>query len=180
MSCMKKHFLLVDFDSAVKLTPAEKKKIDLWLSWASPVVESLILKKELIPKLKGVKSLRVSLLLCGETKIRKLNREYRQKDYATDVLSFPSSENLRKSLKDAEIFNGEIFVGDLAICHQKTQKQAREFKISYMDEFIHLFFHGLIHLVGYDHEISSKEETLMEEWEKKALDLFSKVKDKSK
>lgn len=175
---MKKHFLLVDFDSAVKLEPLEKKKIDLWLSWASPVVESLLLKKGIIPKLKGVKSLRVSLLLCGEAKIRKLNRDYRQKDYVTDVLSFPSSENLRKSLKDAEIFDGELFVGDLAICHQKTKKQAREFSISYMDEFIHLFFHGLIHLIGYDHEISLKEEKLMEEWEKVALDLFSKTKRK--
>lgn len=175
---MKKHFLLVDFDSAVKLTPAEKKKIDRWLAWASPVAEALLLKKGIIPKLKGVSSLRVSLLLCGEAKIRKLNRDYRQKDYVTDVLSFPSSENLRKSLKDAEIFDGELFVGDLAICHQKTIRQAREFSISYMDEFIHLFFHGLIHLMGYDHEISLKEEKLMEEWEKLALDLFSKTKKK--
>lgn len=178
MAIMKKHFLNVDFDSSIKLTPAEKKKLELWLSWASPVVETLLLKQDIIPKLKGVKCLRVSLLLCGEAKIKKLNSEYRQKDYVTDVLSFPSSENLRKSLKDAEIFDGEIFVGDLAICHQKTKKQAKEFGITYMDEFIHLFFHGLIHLMGYDHEISLKEEKLMEEWEKKALDLFSKTKNR--
>jgi probable rRNA maturation factor len=57
-----------------------------------------------------------------------------------------------------------------------VRQQAKQFNISYMDEFIHLFFHGLIHLMGYDHEISEEEERLMQLWEKLALDNFSKKK----
>src|SRR5690606_12682401 len=126
---------------------------------ASEVLETLWDKK--IISVKKPKVLHVSLLICGEAKIKELNREYRGKDKVTDVLSFPAHEDLRKSRLETD----ELFLGDLAICHQQTKRQAREFKIGYFDEFIHLFFHGVIHLMGYDHEISLKEEKLMEKWE---------------
>jgi probable rRNA maturation factor len=48
-----------------------------------------------------------------------------------------------------------------------------------MDEFIHLFFHGVIHLMGFDHEISLKEEKIMEAWEEVALKKFGDLKRKS-
>ncbi len=168
---MKKHpFLQVDYQSSVKLSALEAKKLESWLYMAGFVVEDL-LKQKIIPAPK-VRSVSVSLLICGDARIRELNREYRSKDKVTDVLSFPAHENLRKS-KSSSV---EIFLGDLAICHPQTKRQAKEFKIGYFDEFIHLFFHGIIHLLGYDHEISAKEEIIMQSWEEKALRLFSDVK----
>jgi probable rRNA maturation factor len=86
--------------------------------------------------------------------------------------------SLRQAPAQGEFRGQELFLGDLAICHQKVISQADEFNISYFDEFIHLLFHGVIHLVGYDHEISLKEEKIMELWEEKALSLFSKAKKK--
>lgn len=178
---MKKHsFIQVDFQSAVKLAPKDLTKMSKWLNMASDVMEQLVKKEEMIHAswLKKSDAIRVSVLLCGEAKIKKLNREYRGKDYVTDVLSFPTHESLRTT-RPKDIFPApEIFLGDLAICHQKAIKQAKEFDITYWDEFIHLYMHGLIHLMGYDHEISSKEEKLMQKWEKEALDLFSKLKNK--
>lgn len=171
---MKKHsFLRVEYHATVKLSAAEKKQLAIWMNRASEVVEYLM-KKGLLPKPKfqSVKTIQVSLLICGEARIRDLNREYRQKDKVTDVLSFPAHEDLRSSSYKGP----ELFLGDMAICHQVTKRQAKEFKIGYWDEFIHLFFHGLIHLMGYDHEISLKEERLMQKWEKVALDKLSEIK----
>lgn len=170
---MKKHpFLHVDYHSTVKLSTAEKQKIDKWLDIGGKVLEHLFDKK--ILPVKKPEVLHVSLLICGDARIRELNREHRNKDKVTDVLSFPSLENLRK---DRSVHK-ELFLGDLAICHQQTKRQAKTFNISYFDEFIHLFFHGVIHLMGYDHELSPKEEKIMQKWEKLALDKFSEIKNK--
>ena len=181
MTFMKKHsFIQVDFHSTVKLTKAENSKIAKWLEMASVVIEQLIKNKKLIHPtwLKKTETIKVSVLLCGETKIKSLNNQYRSKNKVTDVLSFPTFENLRIAKSKLDFTAPEIFLGDLAICHQRTIKQSHDFDISYWDEFIHLFIHGCIHLMGYDHELSLKEEKIMEEWENQALNLFSEIKKK--
>jgi probable rRNA maturation factor len=171
MAIMKKHsFLTVDFSTTVKLTASEQKKMSHWLSIAGEVVQVLFQKK-IIPG-KGVKILHVSVLICGDKRIRELNRQFRNKDKVTDVLSFPALEPLRRTKKLSET----LFLGDLAICHAQAKRQAKKFGISYLDEFIHLFFHGLIHLLGYDHELSRKEEMIMQKWEDEALKIFSIIK----
>lgn len=170
MSFMKKHpFLQVEYQSTVKLTSTEQRQLGRWLLIASEVMEHLI-KRKIIP-VKKLTSLHVSLLICGDSKIKGLNKDHRHKDKVTDVLSFPAFEDLRKMNS-----SGSLFLGDLAICHSQTKRQAKEFKISFMDEFIHLFFHGMIHLMGYDHEISKNEEKLMQKWEEEALKKFSEIK----
>lgn len=169
-------FLSIDFSSSVKLTPAQNKKVQLHLDLAGQALQKFISSDKLITK--KVLGLQVSLILCGESKIRSLNRDYRKKDKITDVLSFPVSENLRKSFSDVELIGPYVMLGDMAICHQKTIAQAKEFKLTYEEEFIHLFVHGILHLMGYDHEISDKEEKLMESWEKKILEYISELKKK--
>jgi probable rRNA maturation factor len=168
---MKKHpFLRLDYHFTVKLSSVEMKKLELWLSMAGDVLDYLF-KKKIIPG-KRPKTLHISLIICGDARIKELNRRYRNKDKVTDVLSFPAHEDLRK----VGARQAELFLGDLAICHQQTKRQAKEFEIGYFDEFIHLFFHGAIHLLGYDHEINLAEEKMMLGWEKKALEHFSQIK----
>lgn len=171
MRIMKKHpFLQVDYQATVKFSPKEARDLQKWLSMAGEALEYLF-KKKIIP-VKKVKNLQVSVLICGDSRIRELNREHRSKDKVTDVLSFPAHEDLRKSIYQ----DGILFLGDLAICHPQTKRQAKKFNIRYLDEFIHLFFHGVIHLLGYDHEISDEEEVLMQKWEEIALKKFSEIK----
>jgi rRNA maturation RNase YbeY len=176
MTGMKKHlFLDVDYVSTVGLTQKEHAQIKSWLILASGVMQKLVAQKML--KDFSVEKLQLSLLICGDSRMKVLNREHRQKDKVTDVLSFPSTENLRfaKSLQ-----KGPIFLGDLAICWPQAKRQAREFEIGLFDEFIHLFFHGVLHLMGFDHELSQREENIMSKWEKLALDEFSKLKKASR
>ena len=175
MAIMKKHPLLqVDLTSTIRWTAKEKRELDLWLERSSMVWVKL-LAAGILPtrSFKQVRTFHLSILVCGNARIKKLNQDFRKKDKVTDVLSFPEHENLRK----AKILTSEeIFLGDLAICHPPTSKQAKEFSIGYWDEFVHLLFHGLLHLIGYDHEVSSSEEVLMQRWESEAIRLLSETK----
>ncbi|MBP9679860.1 MAG: rRNA maturation RNase YbeY [Bacteriovorax sp.] len=129
------------------------------------------------PHFKGVQFVSLSMTLCGKSKIRSLNRLYRQKDYATDVLSFPVHENLRFDKKVREKYPPTLDLGDLVICRDVAKIQAREFQITYAQEVIHLAVHGFLHLLGFDHEISRKEENIMEALE---ADLVKKIYKKLK
>lgn len=138
-----------------------------------PAVEKTFLeflKKN--PHMKGVKEVTITLTLCGKAKIKKLNKDYRDKDYATDVLSFPVYENLRPDRKSREKALPQIELGDLVICKDVAKTQAKEFGITYVQEVVHLASHGLLHLLGFDHEISAKEEKIMQGYED---DLVKKI-----
>jgi probable rRNA maturation factor len=83
----------------------------------------------------------VSVLLTTDTKIRRLNRQFRGKDKATDVLSFPAPE----------VVAGEV-AGDLAVSVPTALRQAREQGHTLAIEIKVLILHGLLHLAGFDHE----------------------------
>lgn len=146
--------------------------------------EILALEKTFIAFLKknphfaSVKEVSVSITLCGKAKIRALNHQYRQKDYATDVLSFPVYENLRPDKKKIpEKLLSMVELGDLIICKDIAKSQAREFEITYEQEVIHLAVHGFLHLLGFDHEISPKEEKIMEAYESELVNkIYKKLK----
>jgi probable rRNA maturation factor len=82
------------------------------------------------------------VLITGDTELQRLNREYRGKDYATDVLSFPQMPP-------------SPGLGDLAISVSRAREQAREFGHSTEDEIRILMLHGVLHLTGMDHETDS-------------------------
>lgn len=177
MGHMNRHQLLeIDINSSIKWSSSELKQLKLWLNRASIVTEKLI-EEGVIKGAPGPKKIHVSLLLCGDAKIKKINRNFRQKDKVTDVLSFPSADDLLKNWKK-ETVNGELFLGDLAICIPQAKRQAKEFNIGFWDEFVHLFFHGLLHLWGYDHERSLKDEKIMQKWEDRSMELLSSLKSK--
>jgi probable rRNA maturation factor len=109
----------------------------------------------------------VSVALVSDRRVRALNREYRRKDYATDVLSFPSGPQpprLRSSAiplatagpSDAPKARRRVapspFLGDIVIARGVAKRQAREARHSELTELKVLALHGLLHLLGYDHE----------------------------
>ena len=142
---------------------------------ALQTVLSSFLKKN--PHFQGVKEVTLTMTLCGKTKIKKLNNDYRRIDKVTDVLSFGIYDNLRPDKKSKEKNLAYMDLGDLVICKEKAFSQAREFEITYEQEIVHLAVHGFLHLLGFDHEISPKEEKIMEAYEN---DLVGKVYKKLK
>ena len=97
----------------------------------------------------------ISVTFVEGEEIRNLNREYRDTDKVTDVLSFPQFDDLNEIPEF-----GEICLGDVVICKDRALEQAEEFGHSFEREIIYLFTHSILHLLGYDH---------MEEEEKKEM-----------
>ncbi|QNI32477.1 rRNA maturation RNase YbeY [Alloacidobacterium dinghuense] len=106
----------------------------------------------------------VSVLLGSDTTIRTLNRNFRKKDKATDVLSFPVDGFQGEGPKQA---------GDLAISLDTAQRQASEHGHSLLMEVKILMLHGLLHLAGYDHETDSGQMAGKERVLRKEFDLPS-------
>jgi probable rRNA maturation factor len=100
----------------------------------------------------------VTVALVSDARMRTLNRSYRNKDYATDVLSFPAfaPSDLRREDHDAS------YLGDIVIATGVAQKQADEEGHPISTELKVLALHGLLHLLGYDHESDSGEMAKLE------------------
>lgn len=99
----------------------------------------------------------VSVTLCDEEYMRKLNKLYRNKDKATDVLSFPLYDN--GEFDEGECENLAV-LGDVVISIPRAHEQARELGNSFLREVAFLTVHSVLHLLGYDHERSEEEDEL--------------------
>ena len=112
----------------------------------------------------------ISVLLVDNETIRTLNRDYRDKDAATDVLSFPMEEELPDETAP-QIIGGptERMLGDLVISVERAVEQAAEYGHAVERELAFLTVHGLLHLLGYDHENGGLEAMHMREKEEAVL-----------
>ncbi|RZV14810.1 rRNA maturation RNase YbeY [Aliarcobacter butzleri] len=95
----------------------------------------------------------IELIVVKNDEIQELNKEYRNIDKPTDVLSFPMN---------FEVIDMPL-LGSIVISTDFVQEKAEEFKHSFNEEFTLLFIHGLLHLLGFDHEIDNGEHRLKEE-----------------
>jgi probable rRNA maturation factor len=97
----------------------------------------------------------VSIALVSDSRVRALNRTYLRKDYATDVLSFPAESVALPPSLAARTGSGSkssSFLGDIVIARGVAKRQARDARHSELTEHKVLALHGLLHLLGYDHE----------------------------
>lgn len=91
----------------------------------------------------GVDDAEVSVLVTGDDRVRELNRSYRGVDASTDVLSFPGGEDLP---------SGGRWLGEVVISLETARRQAVELGHGELEEVEELLLHGILHLLGYDHE----------------------------
>jgi len=103
-----------------------------------------VAKKVLIGENK--EKLELSIVLVGQARIRKLNKKYRRKNRSTDVLSFTYDDS-----------------GEIVICLPEVKKNAKKFHSPLQKELAKVLIHGILHLLGYDHEKSEKAAKEMEE-----------------
>jgi probable rRNA maturation factor len=100
--------------------------------------------------------------------MRMLNRQYRGVDRTTDVLSFPQiSASL---IHESRVTNHEFVLGDIVINLHKAGRQATESGVTFNEEIKNLLIHGLLHLLGYDHEQGKDAERKMHRRAKKLLE----------
>ena len=105
----------------------------------------------------------LAIRVVDEDEALRYNRDYRDKDYATNVLSFPAElpEGLPEDVREPQL-------GDLLICAPVVAREARERQLPEPDHWAHLVIHGVLHLLGYDHQ-QDDDATVMEALETKIL-----------
>lgn len=105
-----------------------------------------------------------TVALCSDAEVRALNNTWRGLDKPTNVLSFPSPELASR----ARHATSERFLGDVILAEETLAREAADFGIDSIDHFRHLIVHGLLHLLGYDHETDA-EAAVMETLETRIL-----------
>ena len=126
-----------------------------------------VLKEEGVGREAGL-----SIVLVRPWRIKELNKRYKKENRITDVLSFGQKLNSR-SLKFPSLPNEDLELGDVVICLSEVKKSARKFSSSFKKELALVLIHGILHLLGYDHEKSDKETKKMRKKEEHYLKLLN-------
>jgi probable rRNA maturation factor len=120
-----------------------------------------------VQKYLGCQDKEISLLFVDNTTIKEINRQYLRRDYPTNVISFSLEEG------DFGHINPQL-LGDIVISTEQALEDARKGNLDFDDELDFLLIHGLLHLLGYDHEGSDERQaTKMRD---KENEIFSKLK----
>ena len=114
------------------------------------------------------KDIEMSLSIVSQQEIQEPNKQYRDVDAVTDVLSFPTVNNPERLALSASNFDpdsinpetGKLNIGDVIICFDRAKEQAKEYGHSLKRELCFLSLHGMLHLLGYDHITPADEEQM--------------------
>ena len=120
--------------------------------------------------MEGVHNSFFEVILVDNNTIQKINKDYRNIDRVTDVISFAFEDN------DKDLYNGIRMLGEIYICIPRMKEQAAMYGHSETREIAFLAVHGLLHLLGYDHTKSKEEEKIMFGKQELVLNGFNKTK----
>jgi probable rRNA maturation factor len=136
---------------------------DLDARWDEPRIAALV-RSILERELPGSGNYAIGMHLVSNPTLRALNVEHRGKDAPTDVLSFPLLDNSDFALPPDQA----VYLGDVVVSHETAIQQAHEYGHSIDREIAYLVAHGVLHILGYDHE-EERERVLMRAKEEEAL-----------
>lgn len=137
--------------------------------WDTLAQQAVTALAQVAPEL-GNERLEASILFTSDAEVHVLNREWRERDKPTNVLSFPMLE--REDLLDLGPSGPPELLGDIALAHETCASEAAEKGVPLAHHATHLIVHGLLHLAGHDHELGEAEAEAMEALEIKALALM--------
>ncbi len=98
---------------------------------------------------------RISIVFVSSERVKRLNKTYRNKNEATDVLSFSSEDSGKEKFLSLEKVEKDL--GEIIICPEEVRESAKKNNVSFKRELVWVLIHGILHLLGYTHEESKKE-----------------------
>ncbi|WP_109809633.1 rRNA maturation RNase YbeY [Sphingosinithalassobacter portus] len=110
----------------------------------------------------------IAVRMTSDHEVHTLNRQYRDKDKPTNVLSFPMIQPDLLESVTANSDDGEVLLGDIVLAHGVCEAEAGERDVALADHATHLIVHGVLHLLGYDH-MGDAEAEAMEAMERAAM-----------
>ena len=154
-------------DVALSAEPVWPEAID-WETLAARAIHATLAATPYGGLLTTPAVIEISVRLTTDAEVQVLNRDYRQKDKPTNVLSFPM---IQPDLIDTVTQNsddGEVLLGDIVLAHETCAVEAADKGIALADHATHLIVHGTLHLLGYDH-IDDRAAEAMEQIERDVL-----------
>lgn len=136
-----------------------QEKINIDLALLKKIAE-IILKDHNI----NLKNYFLSVAFLDKNEMRKVNKKYRKKDKSTDVISV--------ELQNKNFADKQNWLGEILICENVVSQNAKKYKTTTQKEIVKVFIHGLLHILGYDHEKDSQAQ----EMEDKEAFYFSKLR----
>ena len=131
--------------------------------------------KMVLQQLKQPLSIEVCVSIVDDEQIKKLNKETRNTNKVTDVLSYPSLQiTAGEKIPQNSVF-GKTYLGDIIICRPQIKRQAAEYSVTYKQEFSRMVLHSMLHLLGYDH-IKEDDDKVMKAVELPLLQKITKIK----
>jgi probable rRNA maturation factor len=153
---------MLEIDITIDYPPWNEQIKDLE-EYCDELMSAVIAKTNLIK----AEHIEISLVLTNDAAVQKLNKEYRQKDKATNVLSFPNHDLTTENL-NPEFVN----LGDIIIAFETINRESEEQEKPFKEHFAHMLTHGTLHLLGHDH-MQKAEQEIMEDLEIKILKQFN-------
>ena len=144
----------------------EKNNIHINWDYSEKILSEIVLSEQidkLIFQLLGRSFCELTLLVTDDRIIQMYNQQTRDKELPTDVLSYPQDYDLNHPVVD---------LGQIIISMDTCFRQAKELEVDVTEEFYRLLVHGLLHLLGYDHEASEEEAIIMRTKEDECLELI--------
>lgn len=120
----------------------------------------------------GKESSSFSLAFVGQGRMRQVNKKFRKKNRVTDVLSFSESKALLEKFKVGNLVKTQN-LGEIIICIREVKKNAKRLEFPFQQELSRVLIHGILHLLGYDHETNEKDAERMREKEEQYLKIIS-------
>ncbi|NOY39439.1 MAG: rRNA maturation RNase YbeY [Nitrospirae bacterium] len=117
----------------------------------------------------------LSIVFVNDNRMKELNRTYRSLDRTTDILSFPLYNSMKDIRQGLKTLPGGTLLGDIVINLHRTVEQAREHGNTFYEELTFLLIHGLLHLIGYDHEVNAYQARKMRKKELELIDALKKM-----
>ncbi len=153
-------------DPIIDVTVSEPEWITSYLDLEDVAKKAMenTLKMAVLPDVVRARQIEASIVLANDDLAQVLNREYRNKDKPTNVLSFANLDSDDPIPKE-----GPVHIGDIILAFQTIDREAKEQDKFFKDHFVHMVVHGTLHLLGYDH-IEEHEATIMETLEIRILE----------
>lgn len=139
-----------------------------WEALAARAADAAIRQTPYLEWVDHAAMIEVAVRFTSDAEVHVLNRQYREKDRPTNVLSFPMVQPDLLETVTENSDDGEVLLGDIVLAHGVCAAEALERHVSIEDHATHLIVHGLLHLLGYDH-MNDHEAEAMEEMERAAL-----------
>ncbi|MGA9582215.1 MAG: rRNA maturation RNase YbeY [Allosphingosinicella sp.] len=139
-----------------------------WAQLASAAVRAAVAQSDFAVLLETGPDAEISVRFTSDNEVRGLNADWRGKDKATNVLSFPMVEPEQLGAL-ARTGGGEALLGDIVLAHGVCAAEAAEKDLQVRTHAAHLVVHGTLHLLGYDHELGDEDAETMEDAERRSL-----------